>query len=573
MVTEQSCNDKEFLKLENQNFPSTQVFWKTATDAEQGLIATYSALQYRYVMGGDGMVGREIISDLAECSNYDAGLISFKSLNWRSDLTVINDMWSQLYVGVFRANQVIQNVPNINMPGAQKTRIIAEARFLRGLFYFWLAISYNNGSIPLITSVPNNPDQIYNALAPKANVYKFYTDDLKFAKDNLPSNWKAGSVGRATSGAATAFLGQIALYEKDYATAAGYFNSVIGCTTCSTSGSNYKLMDSIGYNFDLFHEFNSESIFEVAFSDQVQTGASALDYDGPSGSEATTRALRFSQNGFGANARPSGFLGEVLYYDTLDYSKPVNTGRKISLRTQQSLAYKAGDPYPFYGQPTPSTTAGWGNAPYQTSYKKFTNYATLTKEDIIYSRSGINERVMRLADVYLMYAECLVQLNEGSLLLPVNSTANPLYWLNLVRARAGVVQKSNVIDPNDSSPNAGDFVLNNKARFMNYLMWYERPRELCAEGFGIRFQDLRRWGIIRKAVTRLADTKWQLFMVDGNITNRARFSAYDNSFPSSPQNFNFELPVRSAKENFNENVNQFLPIPNVELTSNKLIGN
>ena len=573
IVALQACNDKDFLKLENQNFPSTDVFWKTASDAEQGLIATYSALQYRYVMGGDGMSYREVMSDLAESSNFNADLISVKSLNWKNDLSFINDMWSQLYIGVFRANQVIEFVPKIDMPDAQKTRILAEARFLRGLYYHWLAISYNNGSVPLVTSVPTNPDQIYNKLASKADVYKVIIDDLTFAKINLPNNWKAGSVGRATSGAASAFLGQISLYEKNYTAAANYFSEVIGCANCSTLGAKYKLVDSIGYNFDLSHEFNSESVFEVAFSGQVQPGASSTDYDGPGGSEATSRALRFSKDGFAAFARPSGFLGEVMYFDSLDFSKPINTGRKMSLRAQQSLAFRAGDIYPFYGQPNPFNTPGWGNHPYKTSYRKYSNSNTLTKEDVIYSRSGINERVMRLSDVYLMYAECLVQLNESSLLQPISSTANPIYWLNLVRARAGVVLKSNVIDPNDTSPSAGDFVLNTKARFMNYLMFYERPRELCAEGFGIRFQDLRRWGILRKAYSRLADTKWQLFNSDANITGGVRFSSYDSGNPSSAQNFNFELPVRTAKENFNENVNQFLPIPNLEITSNKLLGN
>jgi hypothetical protein len=132
--------------------------------------------------------------------------------------------WATLYEGIKRANVVIEKVPAIEMDNEDKNRYIAEARFFRGLFYFDLVRAW--GDVPRVTSFA---PPLKLEKADKADIYELIVGDFVFAKDNLPlkSEYDKKSMGRATQGAAQAYLAKVYLFQNDFINAEKFALDVI----------------------------------------------------------------------------------------------------------------------------------------------------------------------------------------------------------------------------------------------------------------------------------------------------------------------------------------------------------
>jgi hypothetical protein len=137
------------LDIPNPNNPTTTQFWQNATDAQQGVNAVYSTLHrgpivlwqwFYYTVRSDEAFSRS--PDVAIPNNMDRFLIT----DYNFGRT--NDVYGNNYIGIFRANQVLANVPDIEMDENLKARIIGEAKFFRGFFYYNLASLY--GNVPLM---------------------------------------------------------------------------------------------------------------------------------------------------------------------------------------------------------------------------------------------------------------------------------------------------------------------------------------------------------------------------------------------------------------------------------------
>ena len=125
-----SC--KQDLDVLNPNAPTTDLFWQNANDAQQGVNAIYSTLHrgpivlwqwFYYTVRSDEAFSVSPRVDIQ--NNMDKFIITdynFGETNW---------IYGDNYIGIFRANQVLANVPNIQMDEALKARLIGEAKFLR----------------------------------------------------------------------------------------------------------------------------------------------------------------------------------------------------------------------------------------------------------------------------------------------------------------------------------------------------------------------------------------------------------------------------------------------------------
>ena len=102
-------------------------------------------------------------------------------------------------------------------------------------------------------------------------LYEIYPD-LHYARQNLTDTWIGDDLGRATWGAATALLGKIYLHQGAWDSAAFYLNEVI-------QSGLYSLAEDQMDNFTEEGEFNSESIFEIGFTDQVNPGVAGERHD------------------------------------------------------------------------------------------------------------------------------------------------------------------------------------------------------------------------------------------------------------------------------------------------------
>lgn len=533
-----SCSDDR-LDLENPNNLSADSFWSSESDLQQGLIATYAALQLDGLFGGASATQHPVRSDTGRPNNWNANAIGLNKLAFNENSDIVKKRWRDCYIGIYRANQVLANINNIELPSSSRIQIEAEAKFLRGFYYYSLYRGYNNGSVIIHTTVPESSEDFYKSPSPAEDVYNLILSDLEFAYNNLPEQYENNQdIGRATWGAAAAMLGKLFINEHNYTDAKDKFQEIINSNL-------YGLTANIGDNFDIEHEMNNESIFEIPFSTELKSGTSNGAADGPLGSEATSRArtLATTQGGGYRTIMPSYYITMLFKNDVMDINNPINANRtgnaNYSIRASLSIAIADDDNTTLYQRPS---NQGGGYNNFEASYlKKFQNWTLFTESD--QSISGINERAIRLADIKLLYAECLLMLDE--------SYNEALEQVNAVRQRAGVVLL-----------NSADY---NSESLMEHIMWVERPLELMFEGHDTRWEDLTRWGKVQEQYNLLASKRYVLIQ-----KNLYEFD------PNIHTNFTEETALKEfedAAQAYQPGTHNYFPIPSTEQNSNPNLFN
>ncbi|WP_316806608.1 RagB/SusD family nutrient uptake outer membrane protein [Pedobacter agri] len=455
----------------NPNAPTIASFWKTGDDATKGINAVYSTFYRTASLYSRWMFYHGILkSDEGFGSGGDGGLnnlMRFNQTNYNDGLTA--QTWQTLYVGVFRANQVIANVPNIAMDETTKKRIVAEAKFLRALFYFNLTLYY--GRPPLMLT-PSQPKDV-PANATTAQAYAQVAKDLTEAIADLPVSYPAADLGRATKGAAYALLGKTYLQQKMYQQAADAFAYLV----TGAGSSTYALTADYRDNFIITKENNSESVFEIQFSEN-QSESTDDDVDESRINNTGTSISQFFAPpgvGFSDGAARRWVIDEFLQERTVSNAQDPRLAASFIFNNANPVGPTATI---VYGQ-TFQSRYGTGPDANGVWFRKLLNDHWKNQEGF---RSPNNYRLIRYADVLLMYAECLNGLNR---------TAEAYPLVDRVRQRAGLATLT-VAKPGL-----------NQAQFLTQLK-HERLTELAGEGW--RWADLQRWGDLSPALaTRDAD--------------------------------------------------------------------
>jgi len=435
---------KKFLEKDLQGTLTQQSFPVSAADALLATNATYESVrEWNYNAGGFPIF--DIMSDDArKGSNPDDGASTVGPYDVFTHTTTqdgIDRYWNALYVGVKRANVVIEKIPAITMDENLKTRYIAEAKFIRGLIYFDFVRAW--GGVPLVTTT-DPPLKL-----PRASAEEIYTQiiqDLNFAVDNLPlkSGYQGTDLGRATQGAAQALLARVYLFRHDFVNAEKYAMDVINS---NLYGLEPLFVDANGVNGNN----GTESVFEVGAIQSEGTGGGGNQY-------ANTQGVRGTPNrGWGFNRptidlRNSFATGDPRYKGTV-----INLGDTI-------------DGVKILGDgATPDVTYDEnGNI---IEIECYTRKVWVPGDNTV-TQWGHHRRLIRFADVLLMASEAL---NEN------NKPAEALIYLNLVRQRAR--QGNNTILPDITTTNQSE---------LRDLIFNERRHELAMEGW--RFWDLVRTG-------------------------------------------------------------------------------
>lgn len=203
---------KEVLNQAPQASLDDQVALNNRFGVDAALLGIYDALQSNNYYG----TNFTIFSDLAADNLAHVGTFpTFAQVKNRAILTDnvnITNLWSSLYSGINRANNVIEAAPKIQDPAFNNNRAIGEARFLRALLYFDLVRSF--GGVPVIVQPTRSPEPaILNVRrGTEAEVYAQILEDLNFAEQNLPD----AQANRATRWAATALKTRVFLYQRNY---------------------------------------------------------------------------------------------------------------------------------------------------------------------------------------------------------------------------------------------------------------------------------------------------------------------------------------------------------------------
>jgi tetratricopeptide (TPR) repeat protein len=447
-----SCNDKILEKV-NPNQLSTETYYKTGPQIVAAVNAVYAGLQANNMYNREYFFLQDLLSDDAQSGGPQLETPRAQVLNYTFDPSnkLVNDVWRGLYRMVHRANLVIENAPKATeeVTEALKSRVTGEAKFLRAWSYFELVSLW--GRVPLMTQAANTPVSKPKA-ASEDEIYNLIYKDLQDAESVLPlaKEYSGSDVGRASKGAAQALAARVYMYQGKYAEAREMLKKVI-------DSNQYSLINNFIENFREENENNSESVFEVQFT-EASGDAGGWNADGSDLAEVTFRGQEYGPNTW-RNVIPSNSL-------VAEFEKVAKGDPKDDPRYNMSF-YSIGDTYN-NGTKVLTTSDVQGDVT-KPSWKK---YQVIYKRDTENFRSGINFRVIRYADVLLMMAEAENELSGPAAALP---------YLNQVRSRESV---------NMPLYPTANYPVNTKEEMFKAIV-HERRVELAGEQ--IRNRDIRRW--------------------------------------------------------------------------------
>ncbi len=345
-------------------------------------------------------------SQIGEIDNFTATPNNF----------VFDNIWSGHYSGIVAANKAIDVLGKSTIEAATKNRLLGEARFLRGLYYFNLVRFF--GAVPKIISVPlpseGNSDAL-NTRVTAAEIYNVVYDDFQFAVDNLPLKGDASTqTGRANKGAAQAYLAKAYMYKQNWQKVFDLTNAII------TSG-KYSLVTD--YNF-IFREKavagqggtnNSESIFEVQTGANVNTNAVSPLFSNGQGPRGRGG---WNDLGFGFNNPTTNLVSAYEAGDTRRNATTIFINPTVPGNSTGTVLWDG------YRIPSKDSVEN-DRYSYKAYHSAIAESPQLTADK---DTKPKNIRLMRYSEVLLMYAEAAAILGN----------ADGANKLNQVRSRANL---------------------------------------------------------------------------------------------------------------------------------------
>ena len=250
-----------------ETYPGDKVnegtFYKTGDHAHQGLMGIYGMLRLNEAYGYQFCFDH--LGDIAYGYNY---YMMFLATYTDRDGT-IQAHWQTFYDGIHRVNTFIRSVKGMRgiITDEQINEYVAEAKFLRAMFYFSLTDLF--GGVPYNDESTNVNVEFMNLKLPRSSleeVRAHILEDLDEAIKYLPVEHAASEYGRATKGAAYALRGKVHLYDKEWQSAINDFEEIV-----------YNKSNNYGYALDddyarVFKLYNGAKSPETVFSIQNKSG-------------------------------------------------------------------------------------------------------------------------------------------------------------------------------------------------------------------------------------------------------------------------------------------------------------
>lgn len=430
-----ACNKK--LNVLDENNPTIESYFKTATELQNGVNAIYSTLRSGNLVGREwffthDMRGSETAPGGAQLEAPRAELL--KQPSPAPSNAVMTSVWTGCYQMINRANLVITKAPDVKDDVTLRDRSVGEAEFLRAWAYFELVTMW--GDVPLYTEPILTPTD-YKAKSPAADIYALIISDLTDAASKLPEPGQESQKGRATKGAANALLGRVQMQKGDYAAAKEALLKVYGkYSLVPDFSANFDGDVKYGTNLSLTHagvEFNPESVFEVVFVDK---GTNNFNW-GYTGEGATAEASIMRSQEYG-----------IVWGNVVPSDKILNEFEPNDPRFKFTF-YESGDRIETQGGTAPGvalTEDGMNVA--QSNHNGVAKKRVYRKYSILdwikddFHPDGINQRLIRYADVLLMLAECEAE---------VGTPAQAAIYINQVRSRPSVNMPPVILTTHDQA--------------------------------------------------------------------------------------------------------------------------
>ncbi|MEM7162518.1 MAG: RagB/SusD family nutrient uptake outer membrane protein [Bacteroidota bacterium] len=444
---------KEFLELDPLVGSTEANFYATAGDAEAAIISCYNPLQQEVTpIQGSSLLAphfRWYFGDVCSDDSFKGGsgdgdepeLFLFENFQGNSSSKLTLGEWQSHYRAIAYCNIALEKIPDIDMDQDLQNRFLGEASFIRAYSYYNLVIVF--GGVPLVTT-SLSPSEYQQPRATEAEIWAQIESDLQSARNALPrkSELSLGELGRATWGAASSLLGKAHMFQQDYQAARDILLEVI-------NSGEYFLDPSYENVFSLAGENGPGSIWEIQYMN-----ASGGNWGNQLEGTFTNvfQRARGAFNGFGFNIPTQDFVDEFESGDPRLRATVFQEGDQMGDRGVFTLD-ATGFPHIYYPR------------------KYFLNAADEAPFGDVNPNGPANDRVLRYADVLLLYAEASFQLG-------LEQDARDA--VNEVRERARGGFGGILPDVNAGGP------------FLLQAIYHERRVELGLEGH--RFFDLVRQG-------------------------------------------------------------------------------
>lgn len=583
-----SCSDESLTEI-NPNQPVAS--WNNLSDTQKGLNSVYNSLLDENLLG---IIEESWRSDLGypgygRPTPTNGESLPFYYQTYTNNAEFIAAKWDACYATIYYANQVIDGLNSIeaSIEEDQKEAFntqMGQARFFRGLMHFYLFSTYNNGSIIIRNEIPTVATGFGKELSPASDVRDFFREDLLYAYENLPEKYDNDYLGSATKWAAATALGKSYLYEAtdgpdatgDYSQAMVYFNQII-------NNNSFQLADP-DLMFTKDGEFNKESIFELAYNTEHRQSLSVFE-DGK-----LSNTLSFASTGTTGFFMPVWMIyayksEELDLADSRNVYVELGGGtiiRPVSLRASSMAAIVNDELTDFGTKKTTEAITIQNNGFGFGYYKKYVDHDDSDPRGV--RSAGVNVVVNRLAEVYLMQAECLIQTGdlEGALKL-INKIRHRWALQLLGQQDSDWPDATFESDKDRDGTIDADYVDYTQETLMDRLMYVEKPLELSVEGHAIRWIDLRRWGIIKENFNRLANSTYYAQNYDypkrdsntgektGVIATIKNGDIVDVDPGATGLNI-IDYEYDAAANNYSPALNDYFPIPLNEVLRNPLLN-
>jgi len=269
---------KEFLDRKPLDKEVSSNFYQTEEEAMEALTAVYDVLGYDQT--NPSWAPFCTVSDMLSDDSYAGGSDpndgkeedQLNTFNIPTTNVLAHAIWIRNYIGIYRANLLMEKMVNIEASAEFKNRLIGECKFLRAYFHLELVRFFEN--VPMLTATIKGPSEYAQDQDPVDVVYNQIALDLVEAADVLPASVSADDAGRATKWAAKALLARTYLFYNgvygaelkageltvDRAKVLEYLEDLI-------ANSGHDLFPDYMTNFKLAGEYGIESVFEISHGD------------------------------------------------------------------------------------------------------------------------------------------------------------------------------------------------------------------------------------------------------------------------------------------------------------------
>ena len=419
-------------------------FWKTAEQAEAALAGAYTPLSDEEALGGEEWCGMETFSDIGYMNDNYPDFIAMSE--FRANQNTENDLSLNSYKEYFqvikRSSDVLAHVPDIEMDETQKKRILGEANFLRAYGYFTEVIRY--GGVPLYDPLNAEAAAIR---ATEEEIWATIESSLVAATSQLSFDHEEGRPG---AGAVWGLLAKAYAYQKKWPESKSAAEMVI-------NSGKHSLYPTYSDLFTIEHEINDETLWALGARE---------------GSNPITSMIMLPNDVWGGTHDEQTGAGWRLVSATENFYDSYETD---DVRKAATVAKRNVDMVTYNG------VTDILKAPNNQSPVVCIKFQQPFKNVVVNFSPGLDIPAIRFADVLLIHAEAIMNLNGGG---PANRTvgvAAAAESFNRVRERAG-------LDP-IAAPTFNDLM-------------YERKAELAFEG-GDRHFDLVRWGLAEEVYNAL----------------------------------------------------------------------